>query len=183
MTTVEDIEKAVEQLPAEQLARFLAWFEEFEATRFDARFERGSKAGKLDQLARLIAAHAKVSRAPFVRDFGAIGRQYRDAGFADVEVRPDLVLDRARAVVDAEVRVRRGPLRSFDRVVVTGNARVTTEAIRKEIGIAYGQRFSETAIEEAKRRLVALGVFRRVDVSTARGQDAAHLTLTVEVEE
>ena len=63
MTTVEDIEKAVEQLSAEQLARFRAWFEEFDAARFDAKIERDAKARKLDQLAREAKADFRAGRA------------------------------------------------------------------------------------------------------------------------
>ncbi|TAK49274.1 MAG: hypothetical protein EPO23_04380 [Xanthobacteraceae bacterium] len=51
MGTVEDIEKAVEQLPASDLARFRAWFEVFESDRFDERIARDAAAGKLDRLA------------------------------------------------------------------------------------------------------------------------------------
>lgn len=51
MTTVEDIEKAISKLPADELARFRAWFEEFDAAQFDAKIERDAKAGKLDRLA------------------------------------------------------------------------------------------------------------------------------------
>ena len=51
MASVEDIEKAVAGLPPEQLARFRAWFEEFEGSRFDQRIERDAEAGKLDSLA------------------------------------------------------------------------------------------------------------------------------------
>jgi hypothetical protein len=36
MTTTEDIEKAIEQLDPRELARFRAWFEVFDADRFDA---------------------------------------------------------------------------------------------------------------------------------------------------
>ncbi len=36
MTTAEDIEKAIEQLPPRELARFRAWFEVFDAEQFDA---------------------------------------------------------------------------------------------------------------------------------------------------
>ncbi|MGY3445954.1 MULTISPECIES: hypothetical protein [unclassified Bradyrhizobium] len=58
MTTAEDIEKAVEQLPPRELARFRAWFEAFDAERFDAAIERDAKAGKLDALAdEALAAH------------------------------------------------------------------------------------------------------------------------------
>jgi hypothetical protein len=51
MTTTEDIEKAVEKLSVQELARFRAWFEEFDAQRFDAAIERDAQAGKLDRLA------------------------------------------------------------------------------------------------------------------------------------
>jgi hypothetical protein len=58
MTTAEDIEKAVEQLAPRELARFRAWFEAFDADRFDAAIERDAKAGKLDALAEeALAAH------------------------------------------------------------------------------------------------------------------------------
>lgn len=49
MTKIEDIEKAVEQLSPEELARFRAWFEEFDARLFDEKIERDAKAGKLDK--------------------------------------------------------------------------------------------------------------------------------------
>jgi hypothetical protein len=48
MTTAEDIEKAVEQLAPRELARFRAWFEKFDAGRFDAAIERDIAAGSLD---------------------------------------------------------------------------------------------------------------------------------------
>ena len=50
MTKIEDIEKAVEQLSAEELAKFRAWFEEFDARQFDDKIEGDAKAGKLDKL-------------------------------------------------------------------------------------------------------------------------------------
>ncbi len=58
MTTVEDIEKAVEQLAPRGLARFRAWFETFDAQQFDAAIERDARAGRLDALAgEAVAAH------------------------------------------------------------------------------------------------------------------------------
>lgn len=35
--TIEDIEKAVSKLPPDQLAKFRAWFEAFDAARFDQK--------------------------------------------------------------------------------------------------------------------------------------------------
>jgi hypothetical protein len=50
MTKLEDIEKAVEQLPPEKLAEFRAWFEQFDSPEFDSKIERDIHAGKLDRL-------------------------------------------------------------------------------------------------------------------------------------
>jgi hypothetical protein len=49
--TIEDIEKAVSKLPSDQLAEFRAWFEEFDAARFDEKIERDAKSGRLDRQA------------------------------------------------------------------------------------------------------------------------------------
>ena len=62
MTKIEDIEKAVEQLSAEELARFRAWFEEFDARVFDAKIERDAKAGKLDKLMAEARANHEAGR-------------------------------------------------------------------------------------------------------------------------
>jgi hypothetical protein len=63
MSILEDIEKAVAELPPDQLAQFRAWFEEFEAARFDERIERDAKAGRLDQLADQAIADFRAGRA------------------------------------------------------------------------------------------------------------------------
>ena len=69
MSKVEEIEKAVAELPADELARFRAWFEEFEAARFDEPIGRDAKAGKLDQLAEQALAEFHAGRAR--ESFGA----------------------------------------------------------------------------------------------------------------
>ena len=60
MRTVEDIEKAVVELPVDQLAEFRAWFEKFDAARFDERIERDARAGRLDLLAEQALADFRV---------------------------------------------------------------------------------------------------------------------------
>jgi hypothetical protein len=63
MSKVEEIEKAVAGLGTEDLARFRAWFEEFEAEQFDQRIERDASAGKLDRLADEALADLRAGRA------------------------------------------------------------------------------------------------------------------------
>jgi hypothetical protein len=65
MTTAEDIEKAVEKLPPEELARFRAWFEAFDADRFDAAIERDARDGKLDAFAEEAVAAYRTGDSRF----------------------------------------------------------------------------------------------------------------------
>jgi hypothetical protein len=51
MTTVEDIEKAIECLAPREFDRLRAWFESHQAARFDERIARDAAAGRLDGLA------------------------------------------------------------------------------------------------------------------------------------
>lgn len=60
MTNVKAIEKAIVELPREQLAEFRAWFEEFDTQLFDAAIAQDIEAGKLDRLAEeAFAEHKK----------------------------------------------------------------------------------------------------------------------------
>jgi hypothetical protein len=51
MSTVEEIERAVRELPPEELALFRAWFAEFDASVWDHQIEADVAAGRLDALA------------------------------------------------------------------------------------------------------------------------------------
>jgi hypothetical protein len=51
MSTVQEIENAVRQLTAEDLAAFRSWFAEFDAGEWDLQLEEDVTAGKLDKLA------------------------------------------------------------------------------------------------------------------------------------
>jgi hypothetical protein len=61
--TIEDIEKAVSKLSPDQLAEFRAWFEEFDAARFDEKIERDAKSGRLDRLADQALGDLRKGRA------------------------------------------------------------------------------------------------------------------------
>jgi hypothetical protein len=63
MTNAEGIERAVEQLPPRELARFRAWFEAFDADRFDAAIERDANAGRLDAFAEEALAAYRVGQS------------------------------------------------------------------------------------------------------------------------
>jgi hypothetical protein len=51
MGNVKSIEKAVEALPAAELAEFRRWFAEFDSAAWDRQIEQDALNGKLDRLA------------------------------------------------------------------------------------------------------------------------------------
>ena len=63
MTTVEDIEKAIQKLGATEFDRLRAWFEDYQAARFDAKIVRDAEAGKFDRLAEQAVAEFRKGRA------------------------------------------------------------------------------------------------------------------------
>lgn len=65
MTKLEDIEKAIAELSAEELTKLRAFLDELEADLWDAQIERDAKAGKLDKIEARALENLKAGR---VRD-------------------------------------------------------------------------------------------------------------------
>ena len=51
MSTITEIERALEKLPPEELAKFRQWFAEFDAAHWDSQLEREIAARRLHALA------------------------------------------------------------------------------------------------------------------------------------
>jgi hypothetical protein len=62
MSTVEDIERAIERLPEVELARLREWFDERDAQLFDDKITRDAASGKLDDMARRALADHDAGR-------------------------------------------------------------------------------------------------------------------------
>ncbi len=63
MTKLEEIESAITQLPADELAKLRDWFEQFASQQWDAQIERDAKAGKLDRIAEKAREDHKAGRS------------------------------------------------------------------------------------------------------------------------
>ena len=106
---------------------------------------------------------------------------YRDEGYANVEANPETQLDSKHREVDIVVPIVRGPPVTFERIEVRGNTKTRDKVIRRELEVAEGELFSETKLENSRRRVTALGYFERVDVSTEQGSapDKMHVYFEV----
>ena len=166
-----------------------------EGPRFKIRqlrvYERDAEGHEIEPLGgrrglrELLSAHSGdyFNRAQLIKDLQAVRTLYRDAGYANVEAEPETELDPAHQEVDIVVPIKRGPLVHVERIEVKGNTKTRDLVIRREIELQEGQLFSETKLEESKRRVTALGYFERVDVSTEQGSAPDKMVINFEVAE
>jgi hypothetical protein len=63
MSEVEQIENRIKSLSPEELAKFRAWFAEFDAQAWDRQIEADSKAGKLNPLIDKSVAEHKAGKS------------------------------------------------------------------------------------------------------------------------
>ncbi len=61
--SIQELERAVAQLPPKDLARFREWFEEFDAQVWDKQFETDAEAGKLDKIAEQALNEYRAGKA------------------------------------------------------------------------------------------------------------------------
>lgn len=62
MSSLQEIETAISQLSADELAAFRVWFAEFDAQIWDRQFEEDVAAGRLDSLAERALQHLRAGR-------------------------------------------------------------------------------------------------------------------------
>ncbi|MCC7123792.1 MAG: BamA/TamA family outer membrane protein [Acidobacteria bacterium] len=125
---------------------------------------------------------------PFYRPLLAADRDqletlYRNRGYLTALVVPEVTLadDRSRARVTWTVR--EGEQSRVDRVLITGNARTSTDIIARELRIGPGDPLGADAMAESQRRLSQLGLFRRVRIIDLPRTGSAERDVLVTVEE
>ena len=60
---VEDIEQGILSLPQDQLKQFRAWYEKFDANKWEEQIDQDAKDGRLDAIAEAALAEYKSGKA------------------------------------------------------------------------------------------------------------------------
>ncbi|MBI2897348.1 MAG: outer membrane protein assembly factor BamA [Deltaproteobacteria bacterium] len=123
------------------------------------------------------------SRSSIGTDLQAVTTHYRDSGYANVNVEPATDLDLEHRIVHVTFEIERGPVVYIERIEVRGNSKTRDQVIRRELRIAEGRRYSETGLNESKRRVTQLGYFERVDFSTQSGSADDKIVVNIEIAE
>lgn len=72
MSNLQEIERSVSQLSAEELATFRVWFTEFDAKIWDRQFEKDVQAGRLDTLAEKALQHLRAGNCTELWDIAQL---------------------------------------------------------------------------------------------------------------
>jgi outer membrane protein insertion porin family len=94
---------------------------------------------------------------------------------------PVVAQDRTR--VDLLFDIREGPQTLVDHILVVGNRRTDEQLIRREILLRPGAPLGLQDLIESRRRLGALGLFRRINITELAHGGAARRDVVVTVEE
>lgn len=145
----------------------------------------GASALADDRLRSLMALSAG---RPFYRpqldaDRDVLERAFRNEGYQDASVTPQLAFSPDNGEVGITWLVREGPQVQVDRILITGNARTSPDLIRRELVLKPGSPLSEDAMAESQQRLAALGLFRRVRITELPRTGDSTRDVLVEVEE
>lgn len=123
------------------------------------------------------------SRSVIAQNLMDVTTYYRDRGYAKVEMTPQTELNVERNVVHIVVSIKRGPIVHIQRINITGNTKTRDAVLRREALIIEGERYSQTAVQDSKQRMMALGYFESVDVSEVDGNTPDRMILNFEVAE
>jgi outer membrane protein assembly complex protein YaeT len=116
------------------------------------------------------------------RDRDTLLAAYRDAGYPQVEVTPEVAYaedGQARVTL----RVAPGPQVRVDHVVIAGLRGTREEVVRRELLVKEGEPLGLERVLESQRRLSALGIFERVSLAEMDPETSGERSVVVVAEE
>lgn len=146
-------------------------------------FTGNTAIGRDDLARRLTIVPGQPYYEPqVIQDRESILGEYLNRGFAaaTVTIGP-AVVDGTR--VDVTFTVAEGPQSIVDHVLIVGNVRTDARVIEREIQLHPGQPLGLDALFETRRRLGALGLFRRIRITEIQHGDTDRRDILITVEE
>ncbi|HEY1554294.1 MAG TPA: outer membrane protein assembly factor BamA [Kofleriaceae bacterium] len=139
----------------------------------------GSAAKNLERTK--LRASMTFSRTQIAEDREALSAYYQDQGYAYANVLPLTKVDLEHRTIALTFEISRGKRAYFERINIRGNSKTRDKVIRREMRISEGELYNNTNLEVSKKRIMALGFFENVTVSTKRGSSDEFVEVNVEV--
>ena len=146
---------------------------------------KGSTAISESEIRRIMQVKAGMPfQEPALRAArDAVELEYLNLGFASAQVAIERTISEDRTTVDLAVAVTEGVQTIVDHVIVVGNRRTAENVIRRELVLRPGAPLGLRDLLESRRRLSALGLFRRFDIRELQHGPSSRRDVLVTVEE
>jgi outer membrane protein insertion porin family len=116
-------------------------------------------------------------------DRDAIDFEYRNRGYDSVVVSAEAIMAEGDTQADIAFTIVEGPQVIVDDVIIVGNERTNTRTIERELLVRSGEPLGYSALIESRTRVMALGLFRSVQIDVLGQSGATRRDLVVRVEE
>jgi outer membrane protein insertion porin family len=130
-----------------------------------------------------LAAGAPYRVRDVSHDREALLASYRNAGFLQAEVSPEVAFSDDRSEARVKLTVRSGPLTRIDRIVIGGLRKTRPVVVRRELTLKEEQPLSPDDVLESQRRLSALGILDRISITEIDPESVEKRSLAVAAEE
>jgi outer membrane protein insertion porin family/translocation and assembly module TamA len=134
----------------------------------------------------LIPPNSLFDEEVYVQGEQQLKELFTDRGYASVNVRRNAQVDLARNQASVGYWIEPGELAQFGALTIEGLGSIPEAPVRRAADIEAGEPFSSSALEEAERAVLNLGVFSSVhiepqlDATTAGGNHRVPLVMHVE---
>ena len=108
---------------------------------------------------------------------------YRNGGYMEASVEPEIEFSQDRSQVDLRLRVSPGPQTRVGRIVIAGLERTREAVVRRELTLREGDPLSLQGVLDSQQRLGALGLFSRVEVRDLDPEGSSSRDLVIQAEE
>lgn len=117
-----------------------------------------------------------------IQDRENVIAEYLNRGFATATVNVVPTVEEA-SKVQLEFRVSEGPQSIVDHVLIVGNVKTDLRVIEREVQLKEGEPLGLEALFETRRRLGALGLFRRIRITEIAHGESQRRDVLITVEE
>ena len=108
---------------------------------------------------------------------------WRNAGYAQVVVEPEVSLSEDRTAASVGLKVIPGARVDIDRIIVAGLTRTREAVVRRELLVKEQRPLGRSDVLDSQRRLGALGLFRRLSITELPEDEPGKRSLVVAAEE
>ena len=108
---------------------------------------------------------------------------YSTIGRASADVVPKTEQAQVASVLHVSFEIAEGPEVFVERINISGNTRSQEKILRREIPLHEGDLYTLQKRERARQKLVNLGYFEKVDITTQPGSDKTRIIVNVDVTE